>query len=184
MRSPVELLRESQTRLNTALADYEAPQPSEAAKEFHSLRLQCAIFNFDITYDIVSNWTSEPSGFAGKVALKSLILRLYEYESLTRNDLLPRVLILAGQRCVTVDQAKIRDLKQQWSPQLKTIRSWSQLRNKAAGHYDREMKYQLEQLQLIDRGAVMDAAQGFLAYNIQLLRILQSVGRGSGNTAA
>jgi hypothetical protein len=80
--------------------------------------------------------------------------------------------------------AKIRDLQKQWSPQLKAIRSWSKLRNKAAGHYDRQMKSQLEQLQLIDRGAVMEAAQGFLAYNIQLLRILQSIGRGNGNTAA
>ncbi|MFM2075298.1 MAG: hypothetical protein RJB34_1603 [Pseudomonadota bacterium] len=184
MRSPVDLLRESQTRLNAALADYDAPQTSEAAREFHSLRLQSAIFNFDITYDIVSNWSNEPTGFAGKVALKSLVLRLYEYESLSRNDFLPRLLTLANQRCVEVDMAKIRDLQKQWSPQLKAIRSWSKLRNKAAGHYDRQMKSQLEQLQLIDRGAVMEAAQGFLAYNIQLLRILQSIGRGNGNTAA
>ena len=100
MKSPYGLLHESEQRLNQALADYEAPPSSALAREVYELRLQAAIFNYDISYDTVAIWRSKPSGFAEKVALKSLIHRLYEYDQLNQKhlDTVPRRALSGGLR--------------------------------------------------------------------------------------
>ncbi|ALT77978.1 hypothetical protein [Paucibacter sp. KCTC 42545] len=179
MKSPHELLKQSEDRLNVALAEYEAPPSSTLAHEFYELRLQSAIFNYDVSYDLVSLWKNDPSGFAEKVALKSIIHRLYEYDLLVRNHLVNRMLKLATDRDVSVDHEALKAARDRWMPQLKRIRSWSQLRNKAAGHYDNDVRLQVQHLRGIDRNEVTEAVQGFLSYNISLLLVLRDSGRGA-----
>jgi hypothetical protein len=55
-----EFLEEAEERLAQALSDYETPQRSAAAVEFYQLRLQAAIFNYDICRTIAGLLRDEP----------------------------------------------------------------------------------------------------------------------------
>jgi len=182
MQTPEELLKQSENRLNRALADYEAPPSSLLAREFYELRVQAAIFNYDICYDITSIWRAAPTGFAEKVALKSVIHRLYEYDQLMQKHLVRRLLALAEARNIGICSEDLRALRKQWREQLKHLESWSSVRNKATGHYGNDLQEQVDLLKTIDRSQVMEVVQAFLSYNIGVLNVLKNAGRG-GNAA-
>jgi hypothetical protein len=178
MQSPAALLKQSEDRLNAALRDYEAPPSSTLAREFYELRVQAAIFNYDVSYDITSLWQAEPEGFAEKVALKNLVHRLFEYDQLMQKHLVRRLLGLAKERDITIDPEELKNSKKKWKEQFKRLQSWSAVRNKATGHYGYDLKEQVSLLKLLERSEVMDVVQAFLSYNISLLNLLKSAGRG------
>jgi len=174
---PEVLLRKGERLLNAALADYEAPPTSQLAREFHELRMQAAIFHFDVCYDIVSFWRNEPVALAEKVALKSIIHKLYEYEQVLGQRLTARILALARARRIDVDGAFVRIERQKWRTQLKKLRSWSDVRNQTTGHYGSDIPRQIELLKEIDRKEVTDVVAAFLSFNISVLKVLRDAGR-------
>ena len=178
MKQPDALLRDSEERLNQALADYEAPPTSALEGEFYELRLQAAIFNYDVTFDVVSIWRNEPSGFSEKVALKNLVHKLYEYDSVLNESLVARMLELARARNVPMRSADVKAERRKWSEQLTTLRSWSSLRNQATGHYGKDTAAQVALLQRLRRDQVMSVAAVFLSFNITVLKMLANTGRG------
>lgn len=68
----LQLLRNSAAVLEKAHREYAAPTANPLAVEFHQLRMQAVIFNYDICRALVSLWITEPSGLALQVALKEL----------------------------------------------------------------------------------------------------------------
>ena len=178
MKQPDALLRDSEERLNQALADYEAPPTSALAMEFYELRLQAAIFNYDVSFDVVSIWRNEPSGFSEKVALKNLVHKLYEYDGVLSKSWVARMLKLAHARSVPIRSADVKAERRKWSEQLTTLRSWSSLRNQATGHYGKDTAAQVTLLQRLRRDQVMSVATAFLSYNITVLKMLANTGRG------
>lgn len=178
MQTPEELLKHSENRLNGALADYEASPSSALAHEFYELRIQAAIFNYDVCYDITSIWRAAPTGFAEKVALKSIIHRLYEYDQLMQKHLVKRLLTLSEARNIGIYSEDLRALRKRWREQLKHLESWSSVRNKATGHYGNDLQEQVILLKAIDRSQVMDVVKAFLSYNIKILNVLKDAGQG------
>jgi hypothetical protein len=77
----------AENNLNRVLAKYENTSPS-LPLEFHELTLQACIFQFDISAEMVGFVRNQPRGFAASVALKGLVLRLYEYNQLLNKHLL------------------------------------------------------------------------------------------------
>ena len=181
MKSPDALLRQSEQRLNKALSDYESPPSSALAKEFYELRVQAAVFNYDISYDVVSVWRHTPTGFAENVALKSLIHKLYEYDQLMQKHLVNRMLSLARSRNIAIGSEDIKVERKKWRTQLLRLQSWSDLRNQATGHYGKNVEEQIRLLKTIDREEVMDVVAAFLSYNIAVLKVLRDAGRGGAN---
>jgi hypothetical protein len=176
MKSPAVLLKQSEDRLNAALRDYEVPPISRLAREFYELRVQAAIFNYDVSYDTTALWQAEPSGFAEKLALKNLVHRLYEYDQLMQKHLVRRLLQLAKERRVEIDTEQLKTCKKKWKEQFKRLQGWSAVRNKATGHYGSDLKEQVSLLQSLQRREVMDVVQAFLSYNIDLLNVLKDAG--------
>ena len=179
MTSPTELLQESEVQLSTALTDFESPPSSTLAAEFYELRVQAAIFNYDVSYDIVSLWHNAPSGFAEKVALKSLVHKLYEYDQLMQKHLVHRLLTLARARRVGIESEDIKAERKKWRTQLARLQTWSDVRNQVTGHYGKDIPSQVALLKTIDRAEVMQVVQAFLSYNIGILKMLARAGRGS-----
>jgi hypothetical protein len=175
---PEVLLRKGERLLNAALADYEATPTSRLAREFHELRMQAAIFHFDVCYEVVSLWRNEPVDLAEKVALKNIIHKLYEYEQVLGQRLTTRILALARARRIYVDGAFVKTERQKWKAQLKKLRSWSDIRNQTAGHYGSDIPRQIELLKQIDRQEVTNVVAAFLSFNISVLRVLRDAGRG------
>lgn len=178
MKPPVELLRKSEERLNQALRDFESPPSSALAKDFYELRIQAAVFNYDICYDIVALWQSCPTGFAEKVALKSLIHKLYEYDQLMQKHLVSKLLVLAKARGIPISGEHIKAERKKWRTELGHLQTWHDVRNQATGHYGKNILEQIRLLKEVSREQVIGVATAFLSYNISVLKVLRDAGRG------
>ena len=152
--------------------------PGGLAQEFVELKLQASIFQYDVCAEMIGFLRNKPTGFASAVALKGLVLRLYEYDNVMNTSLIPRLLTLAKERSVPFDSATVREARSNWKQDLKRLRQWSSLRNQAAGHYGRNMKSQVAVLRRIDPVEVMTVARAFLSFNMAYLVGLRATGRG------
>lgn len=148
------------------------------ALEFVELKLQATIFQYDVCAEMVSFVRNKPSGFAAAVALKGLVLRLYEYDDLLNSTFIPRLLELAEKRGIGFDKAKVKAARSNWKAELARVRRWSSFRNEVAGHYGKDFKSQVALLKSLDPGDVMAVTKAFLSFNLALLHGLAEAGKG------
>lgn len=167
----------AQTNLNASYRDYALPT-NVLAKEFVAIKLQVCIFQYDVCVEMTTVVRNQPVGFAVPVALKGLVLRLYEFDARLRGTLLPRLLVLAEARDIEVEKGSIRELKRQWKAELKQLTGWHHVRNHAAGHYGEDLKKQVEALETVTFDQVMSVAAGFLQFAQSLMLILRDAGQG------
>lgn len=171
-------VQKAEDNLNRALAEYESTS-ALLALEFRELKLQACIFQFDICAEMAGLMQNRPTGFAASVALKGLVLRLYEYDQLLTKHLIARLLALAKARNVPVDREDIRAQRKQWRSELSRLQQWSDVRNEAAGHYGKNLSRQVELLKMLDANDVLAVTQAFLRFNMGVLEVLRDAGRGS-----
>ena len=98
--------RSAAKNLEDSLRHYEEA-PKGLAREFVELKLQGCIFQYDVCAEMVSFVRNKPTGFAAAVALKGLVLRLYEYDSLLNSNLIPRLLALTEARSVPFNRSTV-----------------------------------------------------------------------------
>ena len=112
------------------------------------------------------------------VALKGLVLRLFEYDQILNKRLIPRLLKLAQTRGIAIDNSTIKDLRKKWKSELTDLQAWHEVRNQAAGHYGQDIAQQVELLKSLTLDGVMAVVQGFLSFNMGLLVLLRDTGHG------
>jgi hypothetical protein len=173
-----EVLQLAESNLNESRR-HLAELNNEAAREFVELKLQSCIFQYDVCAETVNVVRNQPSGFAGCVALKGLVLRLFEYSLLLNRDFIPKLIALATKRGIDLDSAAIRKARKQWKVELQRLEAWADVRNEAAGHYTRDVNRQVLLLESLSQDAVMDVARAFLSFNMLLLQALRSAGLSS-----
>jgi hypothetical protein len=171
------LLQLAQDNLNDSLRHFESA-PTELAREFSELKLQACIFQYDVCNEMVNLLHNQPSGFAASVALKGLVLRLFEYDLATKH-LIPRMLQLSEARGISIDSNDIKIQRKQWKTELNQLKSWADVRNRAAGHYDKDLQHQVALLKSLNLEVVMTVTGAFLSFNLYLLDVLKSSGLGS-----
>jgi len=148
--------------------------------EFVELNLQANIFQYDVCTEMVSVLRNQPEGFACCVALKDLVLKLFEYNLWLDKSLVPRLKDLAKRRGLPIESSTIKELRKKWKSELVAIRRWSDVRNQAAGHYSPNLQKQIALLHTLELDSVLSVANGFLSFNMSLLKYLQDAGRGVG----
>jgi hypothetical protein len=178
MEDPSAFLAKAQKNLNDSLRHFEAA-PAGLAQEFVELKLQASIFQYDICAEMAAVVRNRPRGFAESVALKGLVLRLFEYDLALKKHIIPRLVSLARGRGIIVEMDAIRELKRQWTTELQQLEAWANVRNKAAGHYERDLATQVALLKTLNTNGVMSVAMAFLSFNMELLKMLRDAGRGS-----
>lgn len=166
-------------RLNSAYEEYKGCA-DELASEFHELRLQACIFQYDICVEMASIIRNEPSGFSLSVALKGIVHKLFEYYQTLNKHIIPKLLRLATARCVPDDRDEIRAERKNWQGELCKLEARSVARNNATGHYEPNMEKQVAAIRGIDQTEVMGVSIAFLSFNMAILRILAKAGRGNG----
>jgi hypothetical protein len=176
--SSTEFLADAEQRLEQALSEYETTQRSAAAAEFYELRLQAAIFNYDVCRTIAGLLRDEPKGFALKVCLRDLVHKLYEYDQSLSERLVKRILDLAQVRGVDLKDADIRAERAKWKQHLSKLQSWASLRNQTAAHYGKNIPEQVRLIGSLEREDVLAVARAFLSFNVAVLRELARIGRG------
>jgi hypothetical protein len=171
------LVKRAEVNLNDSLVHFEQA-PSHLAQEFVELKLQACIFQYEICTEIVGVLRNRPTGFAMSVALKGLVLRLFEYDQILNKRLIPRLLALAKARGVAIDGSSVKALRKKWKTELAQLGGWHDVRNQAAGHYGQNLVEQVALLKTLTLDNVMHVAKGFLSFNMVLLVLLGDAGKG------
>ena len=171
------LITKAEKNLNESFIHYQST-PNTLAQEFVELKLQSCIFQYDICAEMIGVIRNQPQGFACSVALKGLVLRLFEYDQVLNKKLIPRLLSLAQAREIKIDNAEIKSLKMQWKSELDQVQKWHEVRNCAAGHYGQDLARQVMLLQSLTLDGVMTVVRGFLSFNMGLLVLLRDAGLG------
>ncbi len=169
--------RKAAKNLEDSLRHFEESPPG-VATEIVELKLQVMIFQYDICAEMVSFMRNKPTGFAASVAMKGLVLRLYEYDNLMNTTFIPRLLELADVRGITFDKVTVKSAQAAWKADLVRLKRWSNFRNKVAGHYDKDLRAQVALLKEIDPAVVLSVTRAFLSFNVALLASLRDAGKG------
>ncbi|MGY6216558.1 hypothetical protein ACW73L_15485 [Methylolobus aquaticus] len=172
-------VRKAEKNLNDALRHFEAARGG-LDQEFVELKLQACIFQYDVCAEMVSVIRNQPSGFASSVALKGLVLRLFEYDLVLNKHLIPRMLALAKKRGIPVGREDLRARRQKWKSELRQLQDWSSVRNQAAGHYCTDIQSQVSLLKCLNVDGVMTVTRAFLSFNMDILVMLRDAGMGHG----
>jgi hypothetical protein len=178
MTPPQVLLRDTEAVLRRAIQDFGRPATSANATEFYQLRLQAAIFQYDICRQIVGLWVFEPKGFGVNLVLKDIVHKLYEYDFALSKRLIGRVLGLATARGIQLDRKMFKEERAKWRKEFARLQAWSQVRNAAGGHYGADIRQQFELLQQLEREEVMAVAIAFMNFNGKVIVTLAAVGSG------
>jgi hypothetical protein len=178
MEAPERVLVDAERILEKSLSDYRAAVNGSLAHEFYELRLQAAIFQYDICYEFSAQWRAEPKGFAHKVALRNLVHKIYEYDIALANRITKRILDLAKGRGLEIDQERIRSEKKRWRQELALLRRWSNLRNEASAHYGKDIESQVSLVESLDHDDVVSVTMAFLSFNNFICKVLAGVGQG------
>lgn len=176
------MLRTAEKNLEDSLRHFEQA-PLGLAQEFVDLKLQSSIFQYDICCEMVAFLRNKPRGFAASVALKGIVLRLYEYDELINKHQIPRLLALAKARGVPYTRESVKSARSQWKGELERLKRWKNVRNQAAGHYGTDLKKQVSLLRELDEVAVMTVVRAFLSFNMSLLVGLRDAGQGVASGA-
>ena len=174
--------RTAAKNLEDSLRHYE-DAPGGLAQEFVELKLQATIFQYDACAEMVGYLRNKPTGFAASVALKGLVLRLYEYDDFMNTTFIPRLLTLAASRAVPFDRATVKAARAQWKSELSRLKRWSTFRNQVAGHYGKDLKAQVALLKELSPDDVMAVTKAFLSFNMALLVGLRDAGKGVSSAA-
>jgi hypothetical protein len=174
-------VQKAERNLNAAHSEFEQ-QGSTLAHEFRALKLQASIFQYDICVAMATVLRNSPKCFAESVALKPLVHHLYEYDQLLTETLIPRFLQLARDRDIPVVGGQVQELKRAWKKELVALRGWHDVRNKAAGHYDKDTSLQVDKLQTLNGDDVFAIARGFISFNMAWLKLLRDAGSGNDST--
>ncbi|XYJ09089.1 hypothetical protein ACSUZJ_17045 [Telluria sp. B2] len=139
--------------------------------------LQTFIFQYDVWNEIANIARSTATGFAAKVALKGLVLRVYEYDQLCLKHLMPELLNHADERGIILDKQLSKKLASTWADEFKELRRiYPEIRNQAAAHYGRDLTAQVSALEKLDRDRVLAVASAFLQHNRGWIMALRDAG--------
>ena len=179
MQSPnfSDIHRKSAKNLEDSLRHFEE-SPHEVATEFIELKLQVMIFQYYVCAEMVSFMRNKPTGFAASVAMKGLVLRLYEYDDLMNTTFIPRLLALAEVRGISFDKVTVKSARAAWKSDLVRLKRWSSFRNQVAGHYGKDLRAQVALLKELDPVEVVSVTRAFLSFNMALLAGLRDAGKG------
>ncbi len=102
------VVAKAQKNLNDSYLHYKSGADG-LAQEFIEIKLQVCIFQYDVCVEMINVLRNQPTGFAAGVALKGLVLRIFEFDFILRGTLLPRLLALAKERDVDIGALEIAE---------------------------------------------------------------------------
>ena len=116
-----------------------------------------------------------PAEFARKVFLKNTIHKIVEYTDTLRGKHIRKVMALGEGRGLKNAAATLKLISAEWRHRLNT-EQFRLLRNKASGHYDANIKDQVEVIDRLGEDTMLDTVMSFLTFNLQILSVLKAIG--------
>ena len=168
-------VKRAEDRLNEALSELEEAA-SPLQRQILEMRLQACIFQYEICAEMASLIGNAPAGFAASVAIKGLVLRLFEYDLVLNGCVVTPLLALAKERRISFDQEALQLACDRWQGMLRQIERWSGLRDQSAGDDAPDISVQVKLLKELNIDRVMNVTQAFLGFNLGLLKVLDGAG--------
>ena len=134
------------------------------------------IFQYDICAELTGLIRNRSSGFAEKVALKGIVLRVYEYERTLSRHLVGRYKNVLAEHGLNFDENLYTTAKKAFAPSRLKINAWADIRDTAAGHYEPDTDSQIAALESLQAGPVVDICNDFLAFNMAVTTMFQNTG--------
>lgn len=171
------ILATAAKNVDNALRHYEeATDP--VARELSVLKLQACIFQFDISSEMVSylnNKAQGVSGFVESLALKGLVLRLFEYEQVIETVFIPRIRDAAADSGHPIGDDVIKAERAKFMPAKRKLHGLKTFRDACAGHYGKDLDGQVAAAKALSPDEVMSVAKEVLLFNMQLLMMLSAI---------
>lgn len=174
--SSLQMLRAIRPRIESDLLRFYEQYKQRSGDDDHTfsaIELRVTMFQYEIVREFELLMAHDPKGFAMAVAAKGLIHRLVEFDRHLRDAVIPEMLKVAESRNAVDFERRTRELQREVRPGLAVIRRWQGLRNKATGHYDRDLDVVVELLETVEFEEVLEAAQKFLLYMAKVLVVLR-----------
>lgn len=143
--------------------------------QFHALKLQITILQFEVAFEIEQIIRRAPKGFAAQIALKDILHKIVEYDRTLRSNHIKKILDYAAMRSVSHVNDEISKISKKWSKELKAIESFITLRNKSTGHYDSDIDAQVSAIEAIDSDDAIDVIISFLSFNHEITGVLRDI---------
>ena len=166
-------VKRAEKRLNEALDELEEAS-SPLQRQILEMRLQACIFQYDICVQMASLIRNDPAGFAKAVALKGMVLRLFEYDQVLNRQVVAPLLDLAEKRRISFEREALKEAYEKWQGEIRKIEQWSGVMDRTAGDGAPDISTQVKLLKELDVGRAMGVTQAFLGFNVRLLKALDS----------
>jgi hypothetical protein len=170
------VVKNSEETLNQSHRQYR-DSVSAHARVFHALKLQIAIFQFEIACEVEQLLRRRPQEFALKVALKDVIHKIFEYDRTLTGSHLKTILDFGETTGAALVGQSIKNLRKHWKSKLKVLSSFVSLRNKATGHYDSDIEAQVRAIESIGVEDALDLIFNFLAFHHAITGVLRDIVR-------
>jgi hypothetical protein len=172
-----ERYRRAEARLNAAYAGFRARHSSASSEPFlFELTMHALIFQYEVATDLKSFVENRPEGFARNVALKGLVHKLVEFDKTLMQALVPDMIRVAERREIPFSRNDVSAVRKQWRSTLQRITAWNDVRNKATGHYDRDIALHVDLVERIDVADVVGTVDEYFAFNHALVRLYREAG--------
>lgn len=143
---------------------------------FCLLKMQAALFHFEICSGMAELIKIQNYSFAKKAKLKDLIHKVFEYKRTLKRNHIKKVMELAESKHLANEKALISEVTKKYRMAIKNIEKYKTLRNSATGHYDQDIQKQISYINDINEDEALELILAFLSYDKEITELLKKIG--------
>ncbi len=143
---------------------------------FCLLKMQSALFQFEICSGMAELIKIQNYSFAKKAKLKDLIHKVFEYKKTLKSHHIKKMMELAESKHLANEKALLSEVTKKYRNAIKNIEKYKTLRNLATGHYDQDIQKQISYINDIKEDETLDRILAFLRYDKEITELLKEIG--------
>jgi hypothetical protein len=173
-----EALNNAEKILNQTYQEYCSELfSSEGHRKFWLLKMQAALFQFEMCSGMDELMKIQSPSFARKAVLKDLIHKVFEYKKSLKGHYIKKLDELAENKNLDSERVLLSEVSKKYRIAIKNIEQYKPLRNAATGHYDPDIQKQLSYIEDIKEDEALELISNFLIYNKEVLKLLRDIGK-------
>jgi hypothetical protein len=156
---------------------YSQKFSSSEHQKFILLKLQWAIIQFEICSDMLNVLRTKKSTFGRKVALKSIIHKIFEFRKSLTATHINTIQDLAVSKNLEQEKNKLAEISKNYRTIINKIQQYNELRKVATAHYDPDISKQIKAIESIDENEAIDLIGAFLLFKKDITSIMRQIGK-------
>jgi len=163
--------------LNQTYDEYSSQRfLSDEHREFCLLKMQAALFQFEMCSGMDELIKIQSSSFTRKAVLKGLIHKVFEYKKTLQGHYIKKLNELAESKSLDSERVLLSEISKKYRIAIKNIEQYKPLRNAATGHYDPDIQKQISHIEDIKEDEALALVTNFLIYIMEVSELLRNIG--------